>query len=153
MLWIIAPATWGEPLTSCFSRMECQRLERLVRTRFSGTGPAAITLTGTVGMEQRSFVYETSFADKTGDDKNFVEHLWARRKVGYLLDQIRANGEKKELVDEVTLLAKKYGITTPYTSYLIVPDGPIPVLAGRDGRPNVSFNGGFGGRMGGAGFG
>ena len=31
----------------------------------------------------------------------FVEHLWARRKVGYLLDQIRANGEIKELVDEI----------------------------------------------------
>src|SRR5205823_2151777 len=61
------------------------------------------------------------------DDKGFVEHLWARRKVGYLLDQIRANGEKKELVDETVALAKKYGIATPYTSYLIVPDGPVPV--------------------------
>jgi Ca-activated chloride channel family protein len=48
--------------------------------------------------------------------------------VGYLLDQIRANGEKKELVDEVVALAKKYGIATPYTSYLIVPDAPVPVV-------------------------
>jgi Ca-activated chloride channel family protein len=62
-----------------------------------------------------------------------------------MLDQVRLNGEKKELVDEVTLLAKKYGIATPYTSYLIVPDGPMPILAGVHGRPNVSFNGGFGG--------
>jgi Ca-activated chloride channel family protein len=74
--------------------------------------------------------------------------------VGYLLDQIRANGEKKELVDEVVLLAKKYGITTPYTSYLIVPDGPMPVVRGRGpggapDRPNVSFNGGMMGGMGG----
>src|SRR5262249_5972767 len=46
---------------------------------------------------------------------------------GVLLDHIRLNGENKELVDEVTALAKKYGITTPYTSYLIVPDGPAPV--------------------------
>jgi Ca-activated chloride channel family protein len=57
-----------------------------------------------------------------------VEPIWARRKVGFMLDEIRANGEKKELVDEVVLLAKKYGITTPYTSYLIVPDGPMPVV-------------------------
>jgi Ca-activated chloride channel homolog len=122
--------------------------EVVVLGRFSGKGPAAITLTGTVGMEQRSFVYETTFADKTGDDKNFVEHLWARRKVGYLLDQIRANGEKKELVEEVTALAKKYGITTPYTSYLIVPDGPMPVAGGKGGRQAGGL--GFGG--GGAGF-
>src|SRR5262249_3784140 len=88
----------------------------------------------------------------------FVEQLWARRKVGYMLDQIRANGEKKELVQEVIALAKKYGITTPYTSYLIVPDGPLPVAGHRlpmQGRPNVSFNGGGMGMMGmggGAGF-
>jgi len=30
-----------------------------------------------------------------------------------MLDQIRANGEKPELVAEVTALAKKYGITRP----------------------------------------
>src|SRR5262249_34076927 len=82
------------------------------------------------------------------DDKDFIEHLWARRKVGYLLDQIRANGEKKELVDEVVLLAKKYGITTPYTSYLIVPDGAVPVAGNLDKRPlpNGAAGGyGFGG--------
>jgi len=58
-----------------------------------------------------------------------VEHLWARRKVGYLLDQIRANGENKELVEETTLLARKYGIVTPYTSYLVASEGVAPVLA------------------------
>src|SRR5207248_3682030 len=50
------------------------------------------------------------------------------RKVGYLLDQIRANGEQKELVEEVVSLARRYGIATPYTSYLVVPDGPMPVV-------------------------
>ena len=70
----------------------------------------------------------------------------ARRKVGYLLDQIRLNGEKKELIDEVVTLAKRDGITTPYTSYLIVPDAPVPVAAGAikgkkaAGKPNVSFD-------------
>jgi Ca-activated chloride channel family protein len=113
--------------------------------RFSGKGPTAIRLTGMVGMETKEFVYELNFPEKTGDERDFVEQIWARRKVGYLLDQIRANGEKKELVEEVVVLAKKYGITTPYTSYLIVPDSALPV-AGRQqmrgpGVPNVSFNG------------
>jgi Ca-activated chloride channel family protein len=124
----------------------------VVMGRYSGRGPVALKLSGTVGPETKEYVYETTFPDKTNDEKSFVEHVWARRKVGYLLDQIRLNGEKKELVEEVTLLAKKYGIATPYTSYLIVPDGPMPILAGRDGRPNVSFNGGVGGEPG-AGFG
>jgi Ca-activated chloride channel family protein len=117
----------------------------VVLGRYSGKGPAAIRLTGLVGKETREFVYELTFPDKTGDEREFVEHLWARRKVGYLLDQIRANGEKKELVDEMVVLAKKYGIATPYTSYLVVPDGPLPVAGagaggGRPGLPDVSFN-------------
>jgi Ca-activated chloride channel family protein len=113
----------------------------IVMGRFNGKGPSAIQLTGMVGMEKKEFAYDVSFPDKTNDDHAFVEQLWARRKVGFMLDQIRANGEKKELVDEVVALAKKYGITTPYTSYLIVPDAAVPVAANKepDGKPNVKF--------------
>jgi Ca-activated chloride channel homolog len=140
----------------------------VVLGRFSGKGPAAIKLSGQVGKEAKEFVYELTFPAKTNDDREFVEHLWARRKVGYMLDQIRANGEQKELVQEVISLAKKYGITTPYTSYLVVPDGAVPVVNQRFGaeRPNVAFHlnkprsgppvpGGSGGGMGmmGGGFG
>ena len=115
----------------------------VVLGRYSGKGHAAVTLSGTVGTEPRQFVYEMDFPEKTGEAREFVEHVWARRKVGYLLDQIRANGTNKELVDEVTVLAKKYGIATPYTSWLVVPDAPTPVAApGRGGNlPNVTFNG------------
>ena len=98
--------------------------------RYTGNGHSAIRLTGTVGKEKQEFVYELNFPARTESDtgKDFVEPLWARRKVGYLLDQIRLNGEKKELIDEVVALAKRYGIATPYTSYLVVPDGPMPVV-------------------------
>ncbi len=110
----------------------------VVMGRFAGKGASAIRLTGKVGKESKEFVYEFTFPEKTGDGKEFVEGLWARRKVGYLLDQIRINGERKELIDEVVSLAKKYGITTPYTSYLVVPDGPIAGFSG-------GFQGGNGG--------
>lgn len=99
--------------------------------RYTGKGPSALRLTGTVGKDSKEFAYDLTFADKTDDGKAFVEPIWARRKVGYLLDEIRANGEHKELVDEVVKMAKRYGITTPYTSWLIVPDGPMPVVPTR----------------------
>jgi Ca-activated chloride channel family protein len=116
----------------------------VVLGRYDGNGHALIKLTGYVGKEVHEFVYELKFPGKTDDDRAFVEDLWARRKVGYLLDQIRTNGEKKELVDEVVALAKRYGITTPYTSFLIVPDAPLPVTGAtlqkqKSGKPNVSF--------------
>jgi Ca-activated chloride channel family protein len=98
--------------------------------RYTGGGHSAIRLTGLVGKDKQEFVYELNFPLKTESDtgKDFVEPLWARRKVGYLLDQIRVNGEKEELIKEVVALAKRYGIATPYTSYLVVPDGPMPVV-------------------------
>jgi Ca-activated chloride channel family protein len=126
------------------------RSQLIVLGRYSGKDAAAVKLSGRVGMEEKEFVYELTFPEKTGQEREFVEHLWARRKVGYLLDQIRANGEKAELVQEVVKLAKKYGITTPYTSYLVVPDAAMPVAGGfigalgrRDG------NGGGAGMLGG----
>jgi Ca-activated chloride channel family protein len=107
--------------------------------RYTGAGSTLVKLEGTIGMEKKEFGYDIRFPDKTASDKGFVEDLWARRKVGYLLDQIRVQGESKEVVEEVVMLAKRYGITTPYTSYLLVPDG-TPVAKG----------GGFGGKNGAA---
>ena len=120
----------------------------IVIGRYSGQGGAAIKITGQVGGVEKEIVYELTFPSRTEDVKGFVEDLWARRKVGYLLDQIRANGESRELVAEVVKLAKKYGIATPYTSYLVVPDGPMPMS-----RPATAGRGGFGGPPPGSGFG
>ncbi len=112
--------------------------------RYSGQGHVALKLSGLVGAEQKEFIYELNFPERTASDtgKDFVESLWARRKVGFLLDQIRVNGEKEELLKEVVLLAKRYGIATPYTSYLVVPDSispvvPPPTRPGAPGRPPV----------------
>ncbi len=117
----------------------------VVLGRYSGQGHAAIRLAGTVGHDRREFVYETSFSEHTTDAKSFVEDLWARRKVGYLLDQIRAHGEKGELKDEVVRLAKHYGIATPYTSYLVAPDLPLPLASRTPISGRAGINGGFGG--------
>lgn len=108
----------------------------VIMGRYNGSGVGQVKLTGTVGSETREYTYQVNFAPKA-EDKPFVEELWGRRKTGYLLEQIRLNGEKKELVDEVILLAKKYGIATPYTSYLIVPDQPMAVGGQRPGGPGM----------------
>jgi uncharacterized protein YegL len=82
-----------------------------------------VVLSGEVNGVEHRFVYEASFPDKNADNE-FISRLWATRRVGYLLDEIRLHGDNKELVDSVTDLAKSYGIVTPYTSYLIVEDRP-----------------------------
>ncbi|MDD4889415.1 MAG: VIT domain-containing protein [Phycisphaerae bacterium] len=90
--------------------------------RYDGSGDIAVTLSGTVsdGSTEKP-TYEVTLPKQTTEN-DFIEPLWAHRKVGYLLDQIRLNGESKELKDEVIRLSTKYRIQTPYTSYLVLED-------------------------------
>ncbi len=89
--------------------------------RYSGVGIGTITLEGVLKGKIKEFTFKSEFA-KTNTKNEFIPPLWAARRVGFLLDQIRLNGENKELVDEVVELARSHGIITPYTSYLIVED-------------------------------
>lgn len=92
--------------------------------RYTGSGSADITLGGTVKGEKKEFEINPTFT-KGNDEYDFIPPLWASRRIGYLLDQIRLNGDNKELVDEITQLAREHGIVTPYTSYLIMEDEDI----------------------------
>jgi Ca-activated chloride channel family protein len=94
--------------------------------RYSGSGSSEIKLSGTIKGEQKSFYLKTDFSNDN-DEYDFIPPLWASRRIGYLLDQIRLNGEDKELVDEITQLAREHGIVTPYTSYLIMEDEEIRI--------------------------
>jgi Ca-activated chloride channel family protein len=89
--------------------------------RYRGDGKATITVKGIVGNRSAEFTYELSFpaADTKYDT---IPPLWASRRVGFLLEQMRLYGESKEVVDEIILLARTHGIITPYTSYLILED-------------------------------
>src|SRR5262249_62160364 len=90
--------------------------------------------------KRRERAHDLHSPEKTKAEKLFGEGRGPRRKFGYRLDQIRANGENSELKQEVIRLAKKHGITTPYTSDLVAPDGtPAPLaqtdyLGGNRGR-------------------
>jgi Ca-activated chloride channel family protein len=89
--------------------------------RYRDGGPATITLNGMVNGREQTFVYEDNvFRSLGGDD--FIPRLWATRAIGNMLTQIRLHGEDPELVQSVINLSIRYGIITPYTSYLIEED-------------------------------
>jgi hypothetical protein len=75
-------------------------------------------LRGKTGRESRTFSYNDLDFPLRNEDNEFLPRLWATRRVGWLVEQIRTNGENKELRDEVVDLGTRYGIVTPYTSYL-----------------------------------
>ncbi len=82
-----------------------------------------LRLTGKNGIESRSFSYENLAFPLRETKNDFLPRLWATRRVGWLVEQIRTNGETKELRDEVTDLGTRFGIVTPYTSYLALESG------------------------------
>jgi len=86
--------------------------------RCAGKGPVSVVLTGKSGREEKRFVLE---GRRLGGDGGypFLPRLWATRRIGYLLEEIRLHGSDKELVDEIRRLGLKHGIVTPYTSYLV----------------------------------
>ncbi len=77
-----------------------------------------LRLRGRTGSENRTFSYPGLDFPLRAEDNDFLPRLWATRRVGWLVEQIRSNGENKELRDEIVDLGTRYGIVTPYTSYL-----------------------------------
>ena len=87
--------------------------------RYRESGPTTIRLSGKVGGERRSFEFPAELAGPgRGSQYDFVEKLWAMRRVGSIIDQIDLHGSNKELTDELVALSTRYGILTPYTSFL-----------------------------------
>lgn len=94
--------------------------------RYHGDGKCSIELEGYFNQQKKTETYSVYFP-KQENGNEFLPALWATRRVGFLLDEIRLHGEDKELVDEVTSLARLYGIITPYTSYLIMEDESVRI--------------------------
>ena len=84
----------------------------------SSLDSVSLRLTGKSNGQSRSYTYDKlSFPLRT-DANDYLPRLWATRRVGWLMEQVRTNGEQKELRDEIVDLGTRYGIVTPYTSYL-----------------------------------
>ena len=78
-----------------------------------------LVLTGTYEGGQRGFEYPVTIRPAGKDSRfEFVEKIWAVRRVGWLMDQIQLHGDSKEIIDELVQLSMDYGIMTPYTSFL-----------------------------------
>ncbi len=95
----------------------------LLSGRYKASGDqVSVRIRGRTGEEAREYVYRFDLA-ATGADgwggTDFVARLWATRRIGALLDQIRVVGEGEISVAEIRELALRYGIVTPYTTFAI----------------------------------
>ncbi len=90
----------------------------VIAGKYSGSGSARVKVTGKISETEKSFEYPISLPES--DSNPFVERTWAARKLGYLLDTIALEGETQGLKEEALAIATKYGLPSPYTSYVAV---------------------------------
>ncbi|HEU4558193.1 MAG TPA: VIT and VWA domain-containing protein [Longimicrobium sp.] len=82
----------------------------------------AVRLSGTASPVQ-TFTFPGQRFPLRAETHDWLPRLWATRRVGWLMEQIRSNGESKELREEIVELGTRYGIVTPYTSFLALEPG------------------------------
>lgn len=103
------------------------QLLQVGKYRLPSSSPAKteVVLSGVVNGERKEYMYQAEFAGlNTGlraewGTRSFIPRLWATRKIGHFMTQIRLHGEGKEWVQAIVDLSVRYGIITPYTSFLI----------------------------------
>lgn len=102
----------------------------LVVGRYKGGGRTEIRLGGKINGNTQTFVFRDQFFNPEGTvspstTQAVIPRLWATRKIGHLLTQIRLNGADREMIEQIVRLSIRYGIVTPYTSYLVTEEQPI----------------------------
>jgi Ca-activated chloride channel homolog len=87
--------------------------------RYKTPGDVRVSIKGTVADEPAQFSFSGTLVESSPDQSfAFVETLWAVRRIGEIIDQLDLSGQNEELIAELVGLSTKYGIMTPYTSFL-----------------------------------
>jgi Ca-activated chloride channel family protein len=91
--------------------------QALLTGRYVDAGEATVTVTGNSSQGPEEFVYDVFFPAEDDSDPTIAQ-LWAQRRVADLLTELRIEGTRDSLVEEIVEVATRFGIVTPYTSYL-----------------------------------
>jgi Ca-activated chloride channel family protein len=97
--------------------------ELVVLGRYKAAAKGRLVVTGRAGAQAQRFEFPVELPARSAE-LAFLPRLWANARVSHELDAIRLSGRADpEVVADVVRLAKRYGIVTPYTSYLITEEG------------------------------
>ncbi len=128
---------YPDPLPDLFAGSQI-----VVAGRYREGGSTDLTLSGTINSQTQTFTFphQTFVADSAFDNpQSVIPRLWATRKIGYLLNQVRLQGPEQELIAQIVRLSIRYGIVTAYTSYLVTEPMPLGA-AGQERIIEETFN-------------
>lgn len=97
--------------------------------RYREGGETDVILRGSVDGVEQIFRFSGQVFTRDSLQREGVlsslPRLWATRKIGLLLNQMRLKTPDQETIDQIVRLSIRYGIVTPYTSYLITEEMPL----------------------------
>ncbi|MBP6963914.1 MAG: VWA domain-containing protein [Armatimonadetes bacterium] len=102
----------GNPIPALFNGSQL-----IVLGRYNASGTAFIKLTGKTADGLKTWTARVNLPEKD-TERDFIPQIWAARKIGYLLDQVRLH-RNDELIQEIVRLSKEWGIPTEFTSYFV----------------------------------
>ena len=91
--------------------------QTLLTGRYEGAGPATVVVRGNAFDGEVVFEYTVSFPERDGSDPAIAQ-IWAQRRVADLITELRIEGARDSLIEEIVEVATRFGIVTPYTAYL-----------------------------------
>ncbi len=124
---IVVSDVYPDPLPDLFAGSQL-----VILGCYQNGGITTIDLSGQQAGEDVDFQFrEYSFPQeysRTITENAVIARLWATRKIGNLLNNIRLSGPDLGTIDQIIELSIGYGIVTPYTSYLITEAEPLGTL-------------------------
>lgn len=123
--------------------------------RYKTGGRGTLVVTGKAEGREIRFEYPVELPSEAGRNA-FLPRLWASQRIAHELDSLRMSGRPAdpEAVASIVKLAKKYGIVTPYTSFLVTEEGADRRVAEQSARRRfeaMAMNAATSGFSGGAG--
>ncbi|HEU4433622.1 MAG TPA: VWA domain-containing protein, partial [Pyrinomonadaceae bacterium] len=107
-------------------------------TNTTSLDAVSLRLSGKSSGQSHTYSYDKLSFPLRSEANEYLPRLWATRRVGWLMEQVRTNGAQKELVDEIVDLGTRYGIVTPYTSYLALEDQRVTLRGMTYSEPSAN---------------
>jgi Ca-activated chloride channel family protein len=123
---------YPNPLPDLFSGSQI-----VITGRYKKGGKADLSLNGEINGDSQTLNYKHLIFSQGEDDDaeklDMIPRIWATRKIGYLLREVRLQGANEELIQQIIQISVRYGIVTPYTSYLV----EEPQVLGMENQQNL----------------
>jgi len=123
---LLVDYTYPRKMPDLFRGMQMTIIGRYKNT--NDLNNIVLRMTGKTAKASKSFTYTGLDFPVRNESNDFLPRLWASRRVGWLVEQLRGSPDSKELRDELIDLGTRYGLVTPFTSYLAT-DGTLSNFA------------------------